>query len=26
MNSNFYKILCKKEQLWQGCILASIAH
>lgn len=26
MNSNFYKIPCKKEQLWQGCILASIAH
>lgn len=26
MNSNFYKIPCKKEQLWQGCRLASIAH
>ena len=26
MNNNFHRILLGKEQLWKGCILASIAH
>lgn len=26
MNSNLYRILLGKEQLWKGCMLASIAH
>lgn len=26
MNNNLHRILLEKEQLWKGCILASIAH